>query len=67
MWEIWANLLLPKVLKSCPKSNKSPNLVTLSPEVQGDEGPLVSEAIATEPHHCPYITMFRMADTKALF
>ena len=29
MWEIWANLLLPKALKSCPKSKKSPNLVTL--------------------------------------
>ena len=29
MWEIWANLLLPKALKSCTKSNKSPNLVTL--------------------------------------
>ena len=29
MWEIWANKLLPKVLKSCPKSNKSPNLVTM--------------------------------------
>ena len=29
MWEIWANWLLPKTLKSCPKSNKSPNLVTL--------------------------------------
>ena len=29
MWEIWANLLLPKALKTCPKSNKSPNLVTL--------------------------------------
>ena len=31
MWEIWANKLLPKALKSCPKSNKSPNLVTLPP------------------------------------
>ena len=29
MCEIWANLLLPKALKSCPKSKKSPNLVTL--------------------------------------
>ena len=29
MWEIWANRLLSKALKSCPKSNKSPNLVTL--------------------------------------
>ena len=29
MWEICANKLLPKALKSCPKSNKSPNLVTL--------------------------------------
>ena len=29
MWEIWANYLLPKAIKSCPKSNKSPNLVTL--------------------------------------
>ena len=24
MWKIWANKLLPKALKSCPKSNKSP-------------------------------------------
>ena len=30
MWEIWAKQLLPKALKSCPKSKKSPNLVTLS-------------------------------------
>ena len=29
MWEIWPNKLLPKALKSCPKSNKSPDLVTL--------------------------------------
>ena len=29
MWEIWANSLLPNALKTCPKSNKSPNLVTL--------------------------------------
>ena len=30
MWEIWANLLMPQALKSCPKSIKSPNLVTLA-------------------------------------
>ena len=30
MWEIWVNLLLPQALKSCPKSNKLPNLVTLT-------------------------------------
>ena len=29
MCEIWTNFLLPKALKNCPKSNKSPNLVTL--------------------------------------
>ena len=29
MLEIWANKLLTKALKSAPKSNKSPNLVTL--------------------------------------
>ena len=29
-WEIWTNLLLPKVLKSRPKSNKSSNVVTLT-------------------------------------
>ena len=29
MWENWTNYLLPKALKSCPKSNKLPNLVTL--------------------------------------
>ena len=29
MWEIWANSLLLKALKSSPKSNKLPNLVTL--------------------------------------
>ena len=29
MWEIGANYMLPKALKTCPKSNKSPNLVTL--------------------------------------
>ena len=30
MWAIWTNQLLPKALKSCPKSNKAPNLVTLT-------------------------------------
>ena len=29
MWEICANSLLPKALKPCSNSNKSPNLVTL--------------------------------------
>ena len=29
MWEIRANLLLPKAFKSSPKSKKLPNLVTL--------------------------------------
>ena len=29
MWEIWANKLWPKALKSSPKSNKLPNQVTL--------------------------------------
>ena len=29
VWEIWANWLLPKALKSCPTCKKSPNLVTL--------------------------------------
>ena len=29
MQEIWKNSLLPKALKCCPQSNKSPNLVTL--------------------------------------
>ena len=29
MWEIWAYELLIKALKSCPKSYKSPRLVTL--------------------------------------
>ena len=31
MWEIWTNNLLPKAIKSCPKSPKWPNLVTLFP------------------------------------
>ena len=30
MWDIWANQLLLKALKTCPKSNKSPNLVPLT-------------------------------------
>ena len=30
MWVIWTNKLLSKASKSCPKSNKSPNLVTLT-------------------------------------
>ena len=29
MWKIWANQLLLEALKSCPKSNKLTNLVTL--------------------------------------
>ena len=29
MWEIWAKQFLRQALKSCPKSNKSPNLVKL--------------------------------------
>ena len=40
MWEIWANWLLPMALKSGPKSNKSPNLVTLY--------------ISKAPFDCPY-------------
>ena len=28
MWEIWGKYLLPKALKSCPKSNLLPNLVS---------------------------------------
>ena len=31
MGKIWANSLLPKALKGCPKSKISPNLVTLVP------------------------------------
>ena len=31
MWAIWAKQLLPLALKSSPKFNKSPNLVTLVP------------------------------------
>ena len=30
MWEIWANYLLPKALKSCPKCKTLSNLVTLT-------------------------------------
>ena len=30
LWEIWANQLLPKALKSRPMCKKSPNLVTLT-------------------------------------
>ena len=37
MWAIWANKLLPKALKSCPKSYKSPNLVTLGSQAM-EEG-----------------------------
>ena len=37
MEEILAHKLLPKALKSCPKPNKSPNLVTL------DEGKYIFE------------------------
>ena len=29
MWAIWAKFMLPQASKSCPKCNKSPNLVTL--------------------------------------
>ena len=35
MWEIWANYLLPQALKSCTKSNKLPNLITLFPSLFG--------------------------------
>ena len=37
MWEIWADYLLPKALKSCPKSNKLPNLVTLDDTVNNGQ------------------------------
>ena len=30
MWAIWVKQLLPQAFKSCPKSNKLPNLVTLA-------------------------------------
>ena len=39
MWDIWPHKLLSKALKSCPKSNKLPNLVTL--------GPTIKEELAT--------------------
>ena len=29
MWKIWANQLLPKALKNCIESHKTPNLVTV--------------------------------------
>ena len=32
LWEIRAKYLIPKALKSCTKSNKSPNLVTVLSE-----------------------------------
>ena len=35
--DIWANQLLPKALKSCPKSKKLPNLVTLSTTSKNEE------------------------------
>ena len=35
MWAIWAKYLLPKALKSCPKYNKFPNLVTLNEAMMG--------------------------------
>ena len=30
MWEIWGKLIVAKGFKTCQKSNKSPNLVTLA-------------------------------------
>ena len=38
MWEIWAIKLLPVALKTCPKSNKSPNLFTLIPLLSSIDG-----------------------------
>ena len=47
MWEISANLCLPKALKSWLKSNKSPNLVTL----------LVSAQLSNKFGYCPSCTV----------
>ena len=38
MWEIWANSLLQKALKSCPKCKKSPTLVTLIVNIRQHHG-----------------------------
>ena len=58
MLEIWANLLLPKALKSCPKSNKSPNLAALEREsVCEREGKSVRERMRQK--ESPYRKSFQ--------
>ena len=49
MWQIWTNQLLPKALKSCPKSNKSPNLVTLLESLLGSSAPQLVERLLPTP------------------
>ena len=54
MWEIWANYLMPKALKRCPKWKKSPNLVTLggSPGLVVMGGDSCTEGCGFESQHC---------------
>ena len=47
LWDIWAKQLLPKAVKSCPKFNKSPNLVTLHGALNSDR--LASRIACCDP------------------
>ena len=48
--EIWANYLLPKAIKSCPKSNKLSNLVTLIDGKSETHVPSIVEDWTSKPH-----------------
>ena len=58
MWEIWANLLLQNALKTCPMSNKSPNLVTLVPS---------QLTILNQPYQRCYVTQKFLYDFGSSF
>ena len=54
MGEIGANLLFPKALKSYPKYNKSPNLVTL---VAADKGIFFKLILRMSFKSCNFISL----------
>ena len=62
MWEIWANQLLPKALKRCPKSKKMPDLVTLLANDRND-----NNRSSGQSHKCSTIGNARALTGKLHF
>ena len=63
MCKIWACQLLPKALKSCPKSNKSPNLVTVpTADIIGGIGSV--DAVTSSAKFCRKMRFFTLVGRR---